>query len=426
MNKKQAFGLGCMVGGIVATFAMITALFLGFGTLPAFGVKDQSSSLGASIDPTKIRKELGHVNTIKPKELTIIRAQYGAGDATVDVTSLIRDRIKENTLSVSVSNDLAGDPAWGRMKRLNIEYILDGQKKSVSVPESGFIEIPGLAPIDNVEDLLTFVKVCPAEVGFFAMDFTTGKTIEYRPDQPACMASIVKLFTLLEVMSQVQAGQLTLNDPIRIGEKNTTINDALDLMIGISDNAATTALTARIGFDSVNELPGELAMSGISDPILPKPGILDDVLNQRVFGSKVLSGDSLPPQHATARGMVRYFELLKEGKLKSPDISSAVLAVLDRHPRGFVPNAPIGFKVVGKGGSLAWNSFGKPQYNMLGWNVYLRDEKTSLALCVWCEWFPEKMPDELKVKWCSAISDGIVSVLLNDGSQTSATRSGGG
>jgi hypothetical protein len=215
-------------------------------------------------------------------------------------------------------------------------------------------------------------------------------------------------------MSQVQAGRLNLDDDLRVKRKKVTIKEALDLMIGLSDNDATDALTARVGYDRVNALPGELGMTGVSDQILPKPGVLDGVLDQRVSGPRVVSPNRLLPQHATARGMVRYFELLDRDKLKSPEISTNVVAVLDRHPRGFVPNAPAGFRVVGKGGSLSWKRPGKPQYNMVGWNLYLRDGKRSLALCLWCEWFPENMAEELKTKWCFAISDGIVEVLLNN------------
>ena len=38
-----------------------------------------------------------------------------------------------------------------------------------------------------------------------------------------------------------------------------------------------------------------------------------------------------------------------------------------------MPNAPDTFKIVGKGGSLSWQPPGEPQYNMIGWGLYLRD-----------------------------------------------------
>ncbi|MDD5482151.1 MAG: hypothetical protein PHP98_00660 [Kiritimatiellae bacterium] len=60
---------------------------------------------------------------------------------------------------------------------------------------------------------------------------------------------------------------------------------------------------------------------------------------------------------------------LDRGRLKSPEISTNVLAVLDRHQRGFVPNAPAEFGIVGKGGSIVWKRPGKPEYNMIGWDL---------------------------------------------------------
>jgi beta-lactamase class A len=322
--------------------------------------------------------------------------------------------VADNTLSVRAGNDLAGDPIFGEPKTLEVECVVDGQQKSLSVPEGGFLEIPKLDPIGTVDELLALVKRCPAEVGFFGVDLAAGKTIEYRPDQPACMASIVKLFTLLEVMSQIRAGRFNPTDKIRVENRAMSIDDALNYMIGLSDNAATNALTARVGYDRVNALPAELGMAGVSDRILPEPGVLDDVLDRRVTGPKVLpADDKLLPQHATARGMVKYFELLHKGELKSPELSADVLAVLDRWPRGFVPGAPADLPVVGKGGSIAWRRIGHPPYDMAGWDIYLRNGDTAVALCMWTEWFPDRMPQELKDKWCYAISDGIASVLLS-------------
>lgn len=57
-----------------------------------------------------------------------------------------------------------------------------------------------------------------------------------------------------------------------------TISDALDKMIGISDNEATDALAARVGYDGVNALPGQLGIAGLSDKILPEPGIFGKAL----------------------------------------------------------------------------------------------------------------------------------------------------
>ena len=408
MTNKSSFAFGALFGGIAVS--VVTAV------MPA--VLSGLSTPASWPDPMDIRRELGHADAPAPRELVITSARYGANDSWVDVAARLREQVADSRLSIHVGNDLAPDPAFGKMKRLEVEYVMDGRTESLSFPEGGFLEIPGLGAIDNAEDLLALVARCPAEVGFHGINLGTGQAVSYRPDQAACMASIVKLFALLEVSSQIRAGRLKPTDEVRVEGRTKTIADALDLMIGQSDNAATGALAARVGYDKVNALPRELAMTGVSAQIMPKPGVLDRILDRRLEGPRLAPSDDLLPQHATARGMVRFFELLHKGELRSPEISADVRAVLERHPRGFVPHAPTGFVVMGKGGSLAWGRFLKPGYNMIGWNLYVTDGRTSVAFCLWCEWFPEKMPRELIDKWCFEISDGIVGVLCKAGGPT--------
>ena len=289
-------------------------------------------------------------------------------------------------------------------------------KRSESVPKLPTMKVESVATADA---LLKLVEQCPAEVGFYGRNLRTGRTVEYRPDQPACLASIVKLFTLLEVMKQVDDDKIRLTDTVALSRKDKTkditIADALDLMIGKSDNAATDSLTALVGYDNVNGLPRKLGIAGLSQKILPKPGVLQKVLDKRVFaGARLAVSNNILPQHGTARGMVKYFELLDRGTLLSPGISRRVLEVLDRNPKGFAPGAPVYFKSVGKGGSIIWKRPGREQYNMMGWALYLGDENTSLALCLWCERFPENTNEESKWNWCYALSDSIVNALLGN------------
>ena len=50
---------------------------------------------------------------VKPKELKIISAQYGAKDQWLDVTEQLRKKIHENQLSLYASNNITGDPLYG-------------------------------------------------------------------------------------------------------------------------------------------------------------------------------------------------------------------------------------------------------------------------------------------------------------------------
>jgi hypothetical protein len=357
-----------------------------------------------------------------PTELRILSAKYGARNKWIDVTMQVRQKINNSTLAIRAGNDIAGDPLFGVAKTLRLEYVLDGERKTAALREGAELRIPGdpfdgLKTITTARRLVSLARACPAEVGFYGKNFTTGQMVEYRPDQSACLASIVKVFPLLEVMRQVEKGRVQLSAPITIarqqGKETCTISEALDKMIGISDNEATAALARLVGYDEINALPKKLGITGLSDQILPRPGVLDGVLDQRVYGLRVPQKSHLLPQHGTARGVVRYFELLHKNELVNKKISQRVLEVFDRNPMYFAPNAtPANFRSGGKGGSILWvRPFHQP-YNMVGWGILIRNEKVALGFCLWCEWFPARMSQEEQLEWCSGLSDCIVNILL--------------
>ena len=368
------------------------------------------------------------------KGLYVIQARYGACGTSIDVTDEIRAKLQDNTLSIEVSNSIAGDPFFGVIKSLSVEYVLDGERRTTQMREGEVLRIPPdvkghaeLQAVKTSEQLIALAKQCPAEVGFFGKNLRTDKTVEYRADQSVCLASIVKIFVLLEVIHQVDQTKLSLTDSITISYKDKrivcTISEALDKMIGLSDNAATNALAARVGYDRVNSLPEELGITGLSKKILPEPRILERVLDKRVYGGKLLSAADLLPQHGTARGIVQYFELLNREELINAHISRRVIEAFDKNPKNFAPGAtPIDFRSGGKGGSLVWKRLFRPQYNMTGWGIIIRGEKTAIAFCLWSEWFPEKMKDREREQWLMALSDSIVNVLLTEELNTTGQK----
>ena len=358
------------------------------------------------------------------KQLKIISARYGAKDQWLDITEELQDNINENQLAIFSSNNIAGDPLFGYPKQLEVEYILNGVTKKTYVREGVKLEIPPLnnpydvlRVIETPQELVTLAKNCPAEVGFYGANFSTGQIIEYQGDQPACLASIVKIFVLLEIMRQEDNGNLSLSDSIDIERSSEnekcTISDAIDKMIGISDNEATNSLAKRVGYKNVNSLADKLSIEGISTNILPEPGILDKVLDERVYNLRVVPKSELPPQHGTAKGIVRFFELLHEKKLINKSISEKVLEAMERNPKYFAPRAtPEKYKSVGKGGGLSWKRPSRPEYNMTGWGLYIYDENNATAFCLWFEWFPEDMEQKERSEWTSGLSDCIVNLLM--------------
>jgi hypothetical protein len=71
------------------------------------------------------------------RRLAVTKAVYGAldGGKTLDVTMQVDDMVKYNTLSVTPTNKLFGDPAGNKSKRLRVEYVIDGESKVKEVGE---------------------------------------------------------------------------------------------------------------------------------------------------------------------------------------------------------------------------------------------------------------------------------------------------
>ncbi|MBT3381473.1 MAG: DUF3395 domain-containing protein [Lentisphaerae bacterium] len=422
MKKKLLIGcVGFMAGAIAL-------LIVGSLVLWRVAHRPPQKPLN-TLDPQTLSSQ----DSIPEKGLHIAQARFGASGKWVDVTQELRAKVWRDRLSISASSTIAGDPCWGTKKQLWVEYSLDGNRLETQVEEGDMLHIPssgvkyeGASP-KSLEALLELAEGCPAEIGFFGKNLTTGQTVEFLPDQPVCLASIVKIFTLLEVMHQVDQGKIELSDSITLAyerkEVTCTIEEAADRMVGKSDNIATDALSARVGHDRINRLPEELRITGLSRTILPEPGVLEDVLDKRVYGKRILPLDNLLPQHGSARGVVRYFELLNSRELISERISDQVAGVFDKHPKPFAPGAtPPHFASGGKGGSLSWKRPGRQQYNMTGWALLIRGQSTAVTFCFWSEWFPEDMTEGEKRDWCHAISDGIVNVLLTSGGRGSSQR----
>jgi hypothetical protein len=75
--------------------------------------------------------------------LRIIRAYYGVQGHTVNVTDLLRSRIREGTLSFVVTNSaLGGDPAIGADKVLIVVYRYQGNETAAAVREGNALTIP--------------------------------------------------------------------------------------------------------------------------------------------------------------------------------------------------------------------------------------------------------------------------------------------
>jgi len=81
-----------------------------------------------------------------PAEVEIVRAEYGVITLTasrmIDVTERLNSLIHNNSLSVTVGNDLAGDPANGTVKALLVEYSYGDQAHTLRLGEHETLKLP--------------------------------------------------------------------------------------------------------------------------------------------------------------------------------------------------------------------------------------------------------------------------------------------
>ena len=83
---------------------------------------------------------------IKPVKLEILKAEYGAGSTQKDVTAVIRKQARDLPLitlpSSTYNNSFGGDPVPGQVKRLSIQYRINGKASESSFAEDAVILLP--------------------------------------------------------------------------------------------------------------------------------------------------------------------------------------------------------------------------------------------------------------------------------------------
>lgn len=91
-------------------------------------------------------KKAANTGDIKTPKLEIKHAVYGdingSSERQVDVTEKLKAMVKANRLLVAASNNIAGDPASGIVKRMKVDYLLDGKEFSRTVSENQPMVLP--------------------------------------------------------------------------------------------------------------------------------------------------------------------------------------------------------------------------------------------------------------------------------------------
>jgi beta-lactamase class A len=183
------------------------------------------------------------------------------------------------------------------------------------------------------------------KVAMFAKDLKTGATVGVDPDEPVATASVVKLALFYEAFDEAHRGKLNLNDKLTLTKDNQvegsgilaflhpglepTVEDALIMMIDLSDNTATNLLIDKIGLESVNR---KLAGMGLKNTYLYK----------KVF--KPPTGPMPPDQKkfglgkTTPREMAELMIAIDRCDIGAPDLCKRMIEILkNQQVRDMIP-----------------------------------------------------------------------------------------
>lgn len=119
-------------------------------------------------------------------KLEIVKAVYGVLEdpsKCIDVTEHLRKMVKNNTLFVVASNEIAGDPAYGIVKKMRVDYTINGKPETIVVNENEVVELPpraiGGAPPVILHSLPQGAYELRAfEDGLYSVHLSTGKVFK--------------------------------------------------------------------------------------------------------------------------------------------------------------------------------------------------------------------------------------------------------
>jgi beta-lactamase class A len=232
-----------------------------------------------------------------------------------------------------------------------------------------------LAPLDTVF----------AEAGvdgyLHALDLESGREVRHRADEPVVLASVVKLAVLVELFRRFDAGELAPTDRVRVSpagrspgptglsvmrdDVELSWQDLAQLMIAVSDNAATDVIIGRLGKDRINATTRALGLERTTvrttcgelyDQVLADLGITLEEMSSpdlRLDADRLRGCRQLTPEHgnpSTAEEMSRLLALIWRDQAASPESCAAMRRILytqvwpHRISSGFEDGVRIGAK----------------------------------------------------------------------------------
>ncbi|TMC08461.1 MAG: serine hydrolase [Chloroflexi bacterium] len=192
-----------------------------------------------------------------------------------------------------------------------------------------------------------------------AVDLDTGREMRHRAGEPVVLASVVKLGVLVELFRRFDAGEMAPEGRVRVtpaersaGPTGLSVmkddvelswRDLAQLMIAVSDNAATDVITLRLGKDPINATLRELGLGRtvlrgtcreIYDGVMADLGLTLEQLSspgRRADPERIRASRQLSPEHgnaSTAEETTRLLGLIWRDEAASPDACAAMRRIL--------------------------------------------------------------------------------------------------
>ena len=226
----------------------------------------------------------------KPIDGVALGADIEKGDVVLSVAGRAFSDVNE------IRAYLAGIP-WGGEAKLRL--LRSGEARELPIPFEfkprekaeasrpapgggmAAARAPEAARIDRLRKQIEgVVRRAGGEVGVAVKHLESGQQLELNGDQTFPMASTFKLPILVELMSQVREGKISLDDELSVQKTDQhlgsgmlssltapgiklSVRNLVNLMMMISDNSATDILLAKVGPENVNRRLWQIGVNGI-------------------------------------------------------------------------------------------------------------------------------------------------------------------
>jgi len=298
---------------------------------------------------------------------------------------------------------------------------------TAAVPASAQ-EKTGLTGLQRLEkQIRSVIRGEAGEVGVALLHIESGLELAVNGETLFPMASAFKVPILVEVLSQVREGKLTLNDEVRVEKSDQhmgsgmlsdltapgivlSVENLVNLMMLISDNSATDLLLEKVGAANVTARMRSLGLDGISVDRPCQKLIMDYLgLDYARFGHLPLDevpaggGNWTPEQRkaavvafsddvrdqATPKAMTALLAKIVRKEILDPAACDLILGIMGKCQTGqgrILGQLPPGTRVAHKTGTIAGT------VNDCG-IIDLPDGRGRLILTVWTKNFLGKTED---------------------------------